>query len=216
MFKFFHKIFEKLIIKYPNYRIKKTIMEFIQTEQIQLQQVWEQNLKLKGVKLPKKGSLLAALTYLYENKNEYHHIDNIKKHVIEKGCVLTGSDPLQVRHLSTQLGWNVIKKGRFEHGIFDITIPCPAFIRDRRNEHLTDESWNNLKQEYGNMCVNCGSKEDEPMRWDPNIITKLQKGHMDPDKDLTEDNCIPQCGFCNQRYKDKAVFDKRGQVIKLK
>jgi uncharacterized protein YuzB (UPF0349 family) len=54
------------------------------------------------------------------------------------------------------------------------------------------------------------------MRWDKTIVTKLQKGHMDPDKDLTEDNCVPQCGFCNQRYKDKAVFDKRGQVIRLR
>ena len=66
------------------------------------------------------------------------------------------------------------------------------------------------------MCVNCGSKDGEPMRWDKSIVTKLQKGHMDPDKDLTEDNCVPQCGFCNQRYKDKAVFDKRGQVIRLR
>ena len=38
---------------------------------------------------------------------------------------------------------------------------------------------------------------------------------MDPRKSLTEDNCVPQCQFCNQRYTDKAVFDKRGQVIKL-
>jgi len=70
-----------------------------------------------------------------------------------------------------------------------------------------------MKKEYGYSCVNCGSKEGEALRWDQTKTTVLQQGHMDPRKDLTYDNCIPQCGFCNQQYKSKAVFNRRGFVI---
>ena len=128
---------------------------------------------------------------------------------------LTGTDPCQVRHLSTQRGFYIIKEGRFKHKLVNLTEVCPGFIRDKRNNTLTKEIWINILHEYEYMCVNCGSKEGEKMRWKSTEITKLQQGHMDPRKGLTEDNCIPQCQFCNQRSKDKYVFDKRGQTIMI-
>lgn len=36
---------------------------------------------------------------------------------------------------------------------------------------------------------------------------------MDPRKQLTIDNVIPQCTICNQQYKNKAIFNKRGFVV---
>lgn len=80
---------------------------------------------------------------------------------------------------------------------------------------MTDDDWKSLLAKYENMCVNCGSKEGEPLRWNKHKITVLQKGHMDPRKPLTEDNTIPQCAMCNQQYKNKAVFNERGFVVEF-
>ena len=176
--------------------------------------IWENNLKHLNVKLPKKGRKRCVLNFLYENLGKFIHIDQIKEHVA-KQYKLTGTDPLQVRHLSTQDGWNIIKQGKYMHCLLDVNSTCPSFICEKRKILINEETWINLKKFYEYMCVNCGSKENEPQRWDKNNITNLQKGHMDPTKSLTEDNCIPQCQFCNRRYKDKAIFDKRGQVITI-
>jgi len=83
---------------------------------------------------------------------------------------------------------------------------------------MDNELWNELKKEYSYeevpSCVNCGSKEGLPLRWKPTETTKLQQGHMDPRKELTYNNCIPQCQYCNQQFKDKYVFNKHGLVTK--
>tara|TARA_B100000886_G_C20361656_1_gene465471 strand:- start:73 stop:666 length:594 start_codon:yes stop_codon:yes gene_type:complete len=194
--------------------ISKTIYKKYKMLKTDLDIIWEKNLKLLNVKLPKRGRKRCALDYLYQNIGVFIHIDKIKEHV-SKQYKLTGTDPVQVRHLSTQDGWNIIKQGKYMHCLVDVNSTCPSFISEKRNVNINNIIWNNLKFSYEFMCVNCGSKEDEPQRWDNNNITKLQKGHMDPTKSLTEDNCIPQCQFCNRRYKDKAVFDKRGQVLKF-
>jgi len=181
-----------------------------------LEQVYKENLKSHGVKWHKTSTQLGcALLYLYENLNSAIHIDVLKDHVKDSGIPLTGTDPLQVRHLSTQSGWYIVKEGRYKHKLVSVTEPLPGFIKEKRAIELTPDAWNIIKLEYDNMCVNCGSIEDKPMRWKKTEITKLQQGHMDPRKALTESNCIPQCSFCNQRCKDKAVFDKRGQTIEL-
>lgn len=171
-------------------------------------------LKKYGVKLPGENSKLGiSLTYLYEKIGTAVHIDEIKEFVIQTGKKLTGTDPLQIRHLSTQLGWYIEKDGKYKHRLVTIDKPLPGFIAEKRLTKLNEENWLKLKLEYNNTCVNCGSKEGEPMRWKSTALTSLQQGHMDPRKDLTYDNCIPQCGFCNQQYKSKAIFNKRGIVI---
>jgi len=173
-------------------------------------------LKSNGVKLPKKGKLRIALEYLVKNMGKPVHIDDIKEYVINEGETLTGTDPLQVRHLSTQNGFYIVKgNNKYEHKLITLICELPGFIKEKRNISINNKIWKSIMKEYDYMCVNCGSKQDDELRWKKTEITKLQKGHMDPRKGLTEDNCIPQCQFCNQRSKDKHVFDKRGQVIEI-
>jgi hypothetical protein len=167
-----------------------------------------------GVKLPRfKGKLGCSLAILYANFGEFVHIDDIKSQLEQTGHTLTGTDPVQVRHLSTQKGWWIEKEGKYKHRLVSVIECLPGFIAERRASRLNDENWVEMKKEYGYACVNCGSKEGEPLRWDQTKTTVLQQGHMDPRNDLTYDNCIPQCAFCNQQYKSKAVFNKRGFVI---
>lgn len=185
-----------------------------ETSYSEIKESWQKYLKPQGVKLPKRTSKLGiALVFLYENINIPIHIDDLKKIVIENGCSLTGTDPLQVRHLSTQYGWFIEKEGKFHHKLSSISSPIPGFIKDKRSTKLTAELWDKLLCEYNNMCANCGSQNGNPLRHSLTKITVLQQGHMDPRKDLTYDNCIPQCSFCNQQYKSKAIFNKRGIVV---
>ena len=180
----------------------------------QLSILFSDKLKIKGVKLPKfKSKLGCSLTILYSSIGEFIHIDDIKNRVKANGYNLTGTDPLQVRHLSTQKGWYIEKQGKYHHKLVSVTESMPGFIAQKRASKLNDENWVKMKHEYNNACVNCGSKDGETLRWGQTKTTVLQQGHMDPRKDLTYDNCIPQCSFCNQQYKSKAVFNNRGFVI---
>ena len=180
----------------------------------QLTNLYETHLEEFGVRLPRFNSRMGCvLTILYSRLGEYIHIDEIKTLVEAAGHVLTGSDPLQVRHLSTQMGWWIERQGRYHHMLISATEVLPGFLPARRAMRLTEEEWTRLKQEYGNACVNCGSINGEPLRWNPTRITVLQQGHMDPQRELTLDNCIPQCQFCNQQYRNRAVFNRRGFVI---
>lgn len=180
----------------------------------EIQQKWEKKLKPYGVKLPRlKSQLGSALVILYENINQFVHIDDIKEKLKNDGHKLTGTDPVQVRHLSTQMGWQIEKEGKFKHKLITVEEPLSNFISAKRFSRLDKENWQLLLSEYNNQCVNCGSESGKPMRWDVTQKTVLQQGHMDPRKNLAYDNCIPQCSFCNQQYKNKAIFNKRGLVI---
>ena len=191
----------------------KNIDDLIMEETKTLENVWKEHLESKGVKLPKKGNLRVALDYLYDNFGVGCHIDSIKEYVISKGIILKGTDPVQVRHLRGQSGWYIVKEDKFHHKLVSVTDCTPGYIPEKRASKLNDANWTTMKEEYGYACVNCGSKEGEPLRWDQTRITVLQQGHMDPRKDLTYDNCIPQCGFCNQQYMSKAVFNRHGFVV---
>jgi hypothetical protein len=163
-----------------------------------------------------------ALCCLAENIGVPLSIETIRAYVTSRGVALSGGDSLQVRHLAMQFGWNMLKGGQVAPNaqkvpkshfmLLDIETPHPDFMPQVRSGALTDAEWSTLKEGYGNACVNCGSKEGEPMRWDRYTITVLQKGHMDPRKALELGNVIPQCRCCNQQYKDKAVFNERGYV----
>lgn len=46
------------------------------------------------------------------------------------------------------------------------------------------------------------------------VITQLQKGHMNPNKSLEIDNVIPQCQICNQNlYKNDFIFNEFGTPV---
>jgi len=190
----------------------KLTPEQLSEKQAELKRIYEIHLKPKGVKWVTK-KLGTALMVLYANLGHPIHIDLLKTEVVRLGHEMTGTDPLQVRHLSTQKGWNIIKTSNYHHKFVSATEVMPGFIAQKRASKLNDENWTKMKQEYDHACVNCGSKDGEVLRWDQTKVTVLQQGHMDPRKDLTYDNCIPQCAFCNQQYKSKAVFNSRGIII---
>lgn len=188
-----------------------------------LKQAHDERLKTRGVCLPGRDSGFGlALCCLAENLNKPVSIEDIRLYVTSRGVALKGGDSLQVRHLAMQKGWNVLKGGqvapngqkipRSHFMLLNLETAHPEFMPQVRSCTLTDDEWNTLKDTYGNACVNCGSKEGEPMRWDRYTTTVLQKGHMDPRKSLVLGNVIPQCRCCNQQYKDKAVFNERGYV----
>jgi organic radical activating enzyme len=192
-----------------------------------VQEDYIKHLKPKGVKnLGERSILGQALCCLYESIGKPVHIDKITEYVKANGITLRGGNPLQVRHIALQYGYNMLKEleihpetrekiPKFHFMLVDMENRCPSYMPKRRDIQFTDTEWENLKKEYDNMCVNCGSKEGEPMRWQKSTTTLLQKGHMDPRKPLVLSNVIPQCAFCNQRCKDKKVFDKRGDVIEI-
>ena len=165
--------------------------------------------------LPKENSGFAsALCFLWENPDGAPREELIKYATTMPGAkIKSGGDNLQVRHLSTQKGFNIIKDGE-KLKLVDLVSLCPSYIPTARcNGELTNASWQSILATYDNMCVNCGSVSGQPQRWNPRIVTKLQRGHMDPRKPLSLSNCIPQCSSCNQQYKDKAIFNIRGFVV---
>ena len=136
------------------------------------------------------------------------------------------SDVQQARHLAAQKGWfiasgtrgNKIKGehlGQGEYKLVSLREPYPGFRGHRVEERISGEDWEELKKKYGNRCATCGSEEGKPhLHW-PNVITKLQKAHMDPNKPLVRGNIIPQCQICNRADRNNWVYDEKGRVIAL-
>lgn len=192
-----------------------------------IQELFEKNLKDKGVKsLSENSGLGQALCCLFENLGKPVPIAQIRDYVQSKGIKLKGGDSLQPRHLALQCGYNMLKGGEINPVtnekipkscflLMDLENSYHAFKPKRRKLDMSTDDWTAILTRYDRMCVNCGSVEGQPMRWNKHKITVLQKGHMDPRKSLTEDNVIPQCAICNQQYKNKAVFNDRGFVVEF-
>ena len=190
--------------------------------------LYKQHLEPKGVKpLSEDSAFGQALCCLFEHLGTAIHIDTIREYVLKKGIVVTGgADSLQVRHLALQYGYNMLKGGdlnpatatkipRSNYLLLDLEKTHPGFKPKRRTVTVSSDAWTALKKHYDNKCVNCGSEEGKPLRWNPYKTTLLQQGHMDPRKELKADNMIPQCAICNQQYKNKAVFNERGFVVEF-
>ena len=188
-----------------------------------IQYYYNKYLKNQGCKLPSPQSKIAkALEYLYIHIKKEVNILDIKMYFKQ----YIDSDSLQVRHLGLQYGFNILKGGEMinlshfklsikksNYSLINLKDIYPSFCSNKRKLILDKFSWRGIKRTYDHRCVNCGSEEDHLMRWNKNKITVLQYGHMDPRKPLTIDNIIPQCSICNQQYKNKAIFNKRGFVI---
>ena len=183
-------------------------------------------LKKHGCKLPSKNSSFGkALEYLYINIKKEINIDDIRNYVnnqikMDKKV----GDSLQIRHLGLQYGFNLLKNKdiisntdekikKSHYSLYNLCKPYKNFYKDKRKEILNNDNWYELKKEYNFSCACCSNEENKPMRYNINQITILQQGHMDPRKSLTLDNTIPQCSYCNQQYKNKAIFNKRGIVV---
>jgi hypothetical protein len=133
-------------------------------------------------------------------------------------------DP-QPRHLGMQVGLNFIVQGcyhprakralrRGEYCLLDLKRSHPSHASMHRAKALPRLSWEPLKLLYGGRCACCGSVEGERHLKNAHLITTLERGHCDPRRPLTDDNCVPMCKLCNMVYKDKAVISRRGFVVK--
>jgi len=126
-------------------------------------------------------------------------------------------DIQQARHLARQKGWYILSGSRGDipkiksshYMLYSIQEPYPH-IPNHRKATITD--FDTLKKKYKHRCATCGSKENQPNLINKSRITKLQKGHMDPNKPLESNNIIPQCSECNQSYRDWFIFDSNGRV----
>lgn len=133
------------------------------------------------------------------------------------------NDVQQARHLAAQKGWNIlsgsrgnsygeIKAGHYK--LVSLEEPYKGFKRQKR-EKLEESDWEEIKKKYGYRCATCGSKEGEPHFHWPKRITRLQRGHIDPNKSLTFKNTIPQCEVCNRADRNNWIYDEKGRVIAL-
>lgn len=179
-----------------------------------------------GVKLPalkkKSGYTKDALTLVYLAYG-YPNTKVVTKDELTVFIRKHGgsNDVQQARHLGKQRGW-YIDAGRRnnsaallsgEYKLISLENPFPGYFPKRRHVAITEEMWEDIKRQYGYRCACCGSKEGEPNFYSPSSITKLQKGHMDPSKELTVDNIIPQCSLCNQPDKNFWIYDSKGRVV---
>ena len=178
-----------------------------------LQKEWEVNLKDKGVKLNFKEDSLAyrCLLVLYENLGQW-----VTKSDLVEIIGYQGNDLQTPRHLWNTHGWYVESNkkggGNLAYRLVTVKEPSPNWVPVKRTQGLNVSDWESLKLEYDNCCASCGTKEGEPHRYFKRDVV-LEKGHMDPRKDMSVGNIIPQCNYCNKHYGNDYVFDRLGRVI---
>ena len=171
---------------------------------------WVKYLKPKGVKLPKEDTWgRKSLEFMYVNLNAW-----VSKEIIIEGIGYTGPDLQAPRHFSAS-GWYVEQDYKGNYKLVCVKETFPKWIPDKRTTNIASDSWDELKQKYNNECATCGSKEGEPHRH-TNKKTKLEKGHKNPELDLTIENTIPHCNYCNKRFKDTYKFDNYGLPVMIK
>ena len=135
------------------------------------------------------------------------------------------TNDLQPRHLATQYGWNILlkqnkDKGTEEwppasYGLMSLTEPKKYWVAANRNTVLDDSEWDTLLERFDNRCATCGSIDGEKNLRNPLARTSLQRGHCDPNKPLTANNCIPQCVECNRDSLAKWIWDSAGRPAAL-
>lgn len=196
----------------------------------ELKEYHDKYLKEYGVKLPRllnkgnyaKGALI--LIYLYANFKKPVSKKELTEFISKYGG---SNDVQQARHFGQQQGWYIITGTRGdmeceeynvksgEYALISVKEHYPNFTSEKRKSELTGDEWLELKKRYNSRCVTCGSIEGEPNIHYPNIKTKLQKGHKNPNKPLTFKNIIPQCDMCNRQDRNNFIYNDKGRVIKI-
>lgn len=121
----------------------------------------------------------------------------------------------RVRSLWQVFGLDILGKTELGHNCFQLISfdkLSPKYNSEKRKTKPTEKEFEEIKQKYNYTCVSCGNKEGEPHSKNHYYITRLEMGHIDPNKNLTIDNCIPQCPYCNQRNKDDYIYDNQGGI----
>ncbi len=197
----------------------------------ELKEIHKNNLEGLGVKLPrlKTGNKFTkyalVLIYLYKKFNQ--KVSKTELTNFMKKYYPDINDVQQARHLGAQYGWNIISRTRRdleaiklglregEYQLISLDSHYPNFTKMRRETNVSEDAWEELKKHYKFRCATCGSKEGEPNFHYPSSITKLQKGHMNPNKPLTKENLIPQCEKCNRPDRNYFEYDKKGRVVRI-
>jgi hypothetical protein len=181
---------------------------------IGLYEQWKQHLEPKGVlfNFSQKSQNYKCLEVLYSRLGQW-----VTKSDLIALIDYKGNDLQAPRHLWNGSGWFVESNnkggGNLAYRLVSVEEPSPGWIPVKRTQGLNVADWDALKAEYDYCCASCGAKENEPHRYHERNVT-LEKGHMDPRKDMSTGNIIPQCNFCNKHYSNKAVFDRYGRVTK--
>jgi hypothetical protein len=137
-------------------------------------------------------------------------------------CTLNQPNP---RHIGMQYGFYFLVKNSYhpryrrklkpgEYSLYSVVKPHPNHNMHRHNE-VSDDDFKKMKLQSNNRCKVCGSLENEPHYKNKTLITKLEKGHCDPNKSLTCENCIPICSYCNHVYGNKFIFNQNGVITKV-
>lgn len=197
----------------------------------ELIEIHKNHLEDFGVKLPRLKSgnnftkYALVLIYLYKNFNQ--KVSKTELTNFMKEYYPNTNDVQQARHLGAQYGWHILSGTRGdleakklginsgEYQLISLENHYPNFNYMRRETNVSEDDWEQLKKHYDFRCATCGSKEGEPNFHYPSSTTKLQKGHMNPDKPLSIDNIIPQCEKCNRPDRNYFEYNKKGRVIKI-
>ena len=188
----------------------------------------DEHLSVHGVRMPqlRKGGnfTIEALVLAYLARSMGKPVTKKEITVFVKSFHPAVNDVQQARHLSNGKGWHILSKQRkdigtenwprYSYGLMTLKIPHPNW-HPRRTGALSQSDWRNIKAENSEngvvCCASCGSKDGHPHRHYPASLVEIQRGHMDPNKDLRADNCIPQCQFCNRPARNWWVFDRFGR-----
>lgn len=151
--------------------------------------------------------------------------------ILKKICNEEVNDVQQARHLGRQKGWYILSGTRDDNIPPELNITltngdyCLVSVKDpyptrnlRSGHHRTTSSdldFDGLKAIFDHRCATCGSKEGEENLRNTSRKTKLQAGHQNPNLPLNPGNVIPQCGECNQAYRDWFIFDGSGRVVDI-
>ena len=185
-------------------------------EAIALIESKKENLIRQGVKIPGyKSNRGLALICLTMNYGEEVKCSDVLKFVVENKH--NTSVHTEVRQLWADglyvLGTDTLHKKCYK--LVTLDEPLPKYIEKKRKSKLSEEQFEEIKKKYNYECASCHCKEGEPHPKNPSKIVKLQMGHMDPNKELTVDNCIPQCPHCNQTNRDDYIYNKHGGIEKI-
>lgn len=181
----------------------------------EIQDIHSRFLKRHEVKIPNATRYNEIAKSIWLSVLHHYKDKEVHKDLISDVCQrdLPGSArDQQVRHLKRD-GWRLAPSRRGCH-LLDPYRPSTEWINEkaRRDGILNAETFDDIKNAYGDSCATCGAREGRPdPRYGEDRVV-LQRGHRDPSKPATKTNIIPQCQFCNRAYRKDFVFDEKGRA----
>jgi len=183
-----------------------------------------------------KNALVLIILYLafknYALRGSREASPWVSKKILDN---LIGGDSQQARHLPRNYGFKIISSKKYkiyQANPSGVDLPPPPSLPRREHWYtladlrlgnpsphrklgVTEEEFEKIKKTYNYRCATCGAEEGK-LHYNPYYdreIVQLQKGHMNPLKELEPGNIIPQCQFCNRAYRNWLVFDRNGRTI---